>query len=157
VYAVTALSHVLDEYSEVTLLLIGDGSLRSKLEAAARDEGIADRVAFIGHVADVTPYYAAADVFVLPSETEGLPVVTLEAMAASLPVVATDIPGVNKVVVDRGTGRLVPPGDVKAFASAMVECVNPDTRDTFGIAGNRRVSETFSIDTVTAAYVNLYH
>jgi glycosyltransferase involved in cell wall biosynthesis len=102
------------------LVLVGDGPEREHLEAQARRLGIAHCVRFVGHVPDPRPWYADADLFVLPSHSEGSPNALLEAMAASLPVIATHVGGVPELVTDGLTGRLVPSRSPDALADAIV-------------------------------------
>lgn len=101
------------------LIIVGDGIERARLEAAAESIGGKDRVIFTGQVSDVQPFYAIADVFALPSHTEGSPNVLLEAMAANLPIVATAVGGVPEMVANNESALLVPPGDPKHLASAI--------------------------------------
>jgi glycosyltransferase involved in cell wall biosynthesis len=105
------------------LVLVGDGPLRSELEARVRELGIADAVSFTGRLsqADVALAMAAADVFVLPSLNEGLSVALLEAMACGTPCVASAVGGVPEVLDDPACGRLVPPDDAAALASGIEE------------------------------------
>jgi glycosyltransferase involved in cell wall biosynthesis len=101
------------------LVIVGDGPERDGLEAIARASGDNDRITFVGHVADVQPFYATADVFVLPSHSEGSPNVLLEAMAAEVPIVATAVGGVPEIVVDEESALLVPPQNPPALAAAI--------------------------------------
>lgn len=106
------------------LLLAGDGSLRAKLEHQARR--LEDRIRFLGNRSDVPTLLAAADISVLTSDWEGLPMAVLESLAAGRPVVATDVDGVREVL-GAGGGRLVTPGDVGSVASALAEMLYGDT------------------------------
>jgi len=104
------------------LMLVGEGEMRGRLEAIARDLGLADRVLFIGHVDNPYPYMRAADLFVLSSVREGFGNVLVEALAAGTPVVSTDCPHGPREILEGGRwGRLVPPGDPEALARAMDE------------------------------------
>jgi glycosyltransferase involved in cell wall biosynthesis len=102
------------------LIIVGDGPERSRLEAAADAHGIRERVIFTGQVSDVQLFYAAADVFALPSHSEGSPNVLLEAMAANLPIVATMVGGVTEIVKNHESALLVPAKDPDALAAAVV-------------------------------------
>ena len=101
------------------LLIVGDGPERGPLQAAARALRRGDRIIFAGQVHDVQPYYALADVFVLPSHSEGSPNVLLEAMAANVPVVATAVGGVPEIVANEKSALLVPAKNPKALADAI--------------------------------------
>ncbi|WP_158883504.1 glycosyltransferase [Amycolatopsis anabasis] len=100
------------------LLIAGDGSLRGALERRCADLGIEERVRFLGNRNDVPALLAAADVTVLTSDWEGLPIAVLESLAAGCPVVATDVDGVRELLADGG-GVLVPPRDPDATAEAL--------------------------------------
>lgn len=116
------------------LMILGEGPLRADLEALAEGLGIADQVILPGFAIDPWPYYASADLFVLSSDVEGLPLVLVEALAAGLPIVSTDCPSGPREVLDDGRfGTLVPTGDVAALASAMTETI-----DKPGNAGLRK-------------------
>jgi glycosyltransferase involved in cell wall biosynthesis len=109
------------------LVIVGDGPERGTLEAAARSNGINDDVIFTGQENDVQPFYAAADVFVLPSHSEGSPNVLLEAMAANVPIVATDVGGVPEIVENNESAVLIPANDPNAMAGAIARVLNdPD-------------------------------
>lgn len=103
----------------IQLWLVGDGELRQDLEKQVKMLGIRDRVCFTGNVSNVRDYLADADVFVMSSDYEGLPLSVLEAMASGLPVISTDVGGVADIVTDNGI--LVPPRDKKALTDAIVE------------------------------------
>lgn len=101
------------------LTIVGDGPLRADLERQAGSLGLASRITFAGFV-DPLPHYASADLFVLPSRWEGFPAVALEALAAGLPVVATDCaPGLTALLADLPLPRATPVGDVAALARAI--------------------------------------
>ncbi|HWP35156.1 MAG TPA: glycosyltransferase [Thermodesulfobacteriota bacterium] len=138
-------------------LVVGDGPLRPRLEGLARELGLGERVVFAGHVPDVRPYLAQMDLFVLPSFAEGLPMALLEAMAAGLPVVATDVGGVREVLEPADAGLLVPPGSAGALAAACLALVrDPARRAALGRAAARRVAEAFSIAVTGPRYLALY-
>jgi rhamnosyl/mannosyltransferase len=133
-----------------TLILVGDGPLEGELRARAAALGIADRVIFAGHVADddLPAYYKAADVFVLPSiaRTEAFGVVQIEAMAAGVPVVSTNLPtGVPWVNSDGISGIVVPPGDSAALAAAIDRLGrDPALRSSLGANAAARAGALFS-------------
>jgi glycosyltransferase involved in cell wall biosynthesis len=101
------------------LIFAGDGPLRAALAARAAALGIGDRVRLDGYTADVTPLLRRIDALVLPSYSEGLPRVLMEAGAAGVPIVASDIAGVREIVRDGESALLVPPHDVPALAGAL--------------------------------------
>jgi glycosyltransferase involved in cell wall biosynthesis len=106
---------------EVHLLVLGDGESRGRLRALARDLGLSDRVHFLGWRQDLEVILAGVDVVVCCSLNEGTPVALIEAMAAGVPVVGTDVGGVGDLVVPGQTGWLVPPRDPAALAAAIRE------------------------------------
>ncbi len=99
------------------LIIVGDGPERARLEAVA--DSIGGYIIFAGQVSDVRPFYAAADVFALPSLSEGSPNVLLEAMAANLPIVATAVGGVPEIVANNESALLVQPNDPPSLAVAI--------------------------------------
>jgi glycosyltransferase involved in cell wall biosynthesis len=138
-------------------LLVGDGPDRPTLEEEIKALGLSEHVHLAGERHDVPELLAAADVFVLPSRSEGMPVSVLEAMAAGLPVVASRVGGVPELVADERTGILVEPGDADALAAALVRLVgDPGLRRELGGAGRARVEERFDVDAFRRAHVELY-
>lgn len=138
-----------------TLVLVGEGPEREALERRARDHGILGAVRFVGAAADVSPWLAAADAFVLPSRTEGLSVALLEAMATGLPVVATDVGGTRDAA--GGAAVLVPPGDPAALAQALeLVLPAPARAAALGEAARRRVLSRFGILQVARRHLELY-
>jgi glycosyltransferase involved in cell wall biosynthesis len=107
---------------------------------------------------DVPSYLQASDVFVLPSRREGLPNALLEAMAAGLPCIAADLPGITRWLLEDGeSGWLVPPGDVEALERALVTLLEDRERAAqLGARARRRVEALCSIDAVAAAYLDIY-
>lgn len=138
------------------LLIVGDGPLKAELRTQAAELGLSDRVHVTGRVEDIKPFYAISDVFVAPSRGEGLPITLLEAMAARLPVVATDISGIREVVDDDVTGRLYEPGDFEALRAVLAELRDPSLRRDYGTAGHERAKATFSVERMAASYAELY-
>jgi glycosyltransferase involved in cell wall biosynthesis len=106
-----------------------------------------------GEVSASGPFLEGLDLFVLVAEPAGCPNASLEAMAAGLPVVATDVGGMAEQVEDGVTGRLVPPGDPAALAAALAELAgDPARRMAFGTAGRARVAERFSLARMVRDY-----
>jgi glycosyltransferase involved in cell wall biosynthesis len=137
-------------------VLFGDGPERSRLEARVRELGIADRFRLPGFTRDLDRLLPWADVVALPSFTEGLPNVALEASAAGVPVVATAVGGTPEVVADGETGYLVPPGDPAALAGRITDLLRDESAGRrMGEAGRRRMRDEFSFEAQAAAYVRL--
>lgn len=139
------------------IVLFGDGDERAKLERRVAALGIGDRFRMPGFTRDLDRLLPWADVLVLPSFTEGLPNVVLEASAAGVPVVATAVGGTPEVVVDGETGYLVLPGDAVALADRLSTILRDEpTRARMGRAGRERVRESFSFEAQATAYVRLF-
>jgi glycosyltransferase involved in cell wall biosynthesis len=114
------------------------------------------RVEFAGHAGDIRAFLDGLDVFAMISEPPGCPNASLEAMAAGLPVIATDVGGAREQVDDGVTGRLVPPRDPAAFASALVElCSDADLRARMGAAARERAARLFDVRRMAGDYRRL--
>ena len=134
---------------DAILDIAGDGPERKFLEAKAASLGISRRVHFLGYrsQAQVRELLRQADVFVMASFAEGLPVVLMEAMAAGVPVVATRIAGIPELVDDGRNGFLVPPGDPAKAATAVCQLLeDAGLRNRFAIAGRHKVEREFNLD-----------
>ena len=139
------------------LALAGRGEEEPKLRALAREEGIAEQVTLLGYRQDVPDILAAADVFVMPSLSEGLPLALVEAMAAGLPVVVSDVGGVPEVAVAGREAILVPPADPTRLAAGLAALMrNRDARAEMGAAARERAHRDFSVSTMCEAYERLY-
>lgn len=137
---------------KVYLVLAGDGPLRKQIEASAPPY-----VRFLGVRSDISMLVAGSDVFVLPSNTEGLPGTVLEAGLQGVPSVAYDVGGVREVVEDGVTGHLIKHGDVKSAACAIIRLYeSPDERDTLGEAARQKVIKNHSLDASCDAFEALY-
>lgn len=155
--ALRAWKRVAESRPDARLVLLGDGPLRAELETQARTLGLADHVTFAGQVPDARALLSAGDIALLSSISEGLSVSLLEAMAAGLPVVATDVGGNPELVVNGETGLLTPKGDDAALSDALLSLLgNADRRATMGDAGRKRVVERFSAERMHAAYASHY-
>ena len=141
----------------VDLVIAGDGPRRRVVENfIAHGEG-GRHCRWLGYVEDVRSVLSAADMLVMPSRWEGFGLAAGEAMAASLPVVGTDVAGLRDVVVDGETGILVPRDDVIALTEAIERLADdPDLRARLGRAGRQRVETRFDIDSTVATHERLY-
>jgi glycosyltransferase involved in cell wall biosynthesis len=138
-------------------LIVGDGPDRPRLEEQIRTCGLAGRVRLAGERRDVPDLLAEADVFVLPSRSEGHPVSVLEAMAAGVPVVASRVGGIPEQVDDGVTGLLVAPGDPEALAAALGRlAADPALRRRLGAAGRVRAEKAFDLDAFRRAHLEVY-
>ena len=140
------------------VLLAGrDEGLRPELESLATKRGIAGNLLFLGERSDVPRLLAAADFGLLTSHEEGFSNVVLEGMAASLPMIVTDVGGNAEVVLDGGTGFVVPPSDPKAIGEAVLRLAHDrNLRKSLGDAGRKRVAEHFSMEACLNAHLELY-
>ncbi len=135
-------------HEDVRLTVVGDGVDRAELEDRAGSLGLSDRVDFVGYQspAAVRQYLQSADVFVMSSFAEGVPVVLMEAMMTGLPVVATQIAGVSELVEDGVNGYLVPPSDVDALTDRIGQLLSDgELRRRLGDLGRQKVSQDFNI------------
>lgn len=153
----TALATARRQGAKLRLALAGDGEMRAELESLAHSLGVAEVVDWLGYRADLRPLTAAADIAAVSSDNEGTPVSLIEAAAAAVPAVATDVGGVSEVVADRRSGLLVPADDSEAFARALAElAAEPERRRKFGAAARERALARYSIDRLLADIDELY-
>ena len=140
------------------LLVVGDGPLRSDLETFAVQTGCRDRVRFTGHRDDVADIWAASDVAWLASDFEGQSNSLMEAMAAGLPVIASNIPANAELVIDGESGHLVAVGDSAGFARHSRGLLDhPERGRSLGQAARTRMLETYSVQAAVDAHARLYH
>jgi glycosyltransferase involved in cell wall biosynthesis len=155
-YLVHEMPRVLGRYPHAKAVICGEGALRPDLERQIGELGIESRVRLVGNRNDVGKFLASADVFVLPSRWEGLPVALLEAMGAGLPVVATRVEGVEEVVEDERQGLLVPPEDAEALAAALLQLMgDPLLRKQMGEAGRTRIQSFYTLDIMCDNYLRV--
>ncbi len=139
------------------LVLVGEGPERAALEQLASELGIRARVKFAGHRNDVPQVLQGLDIFVLPSINEGMSNTLLEAMAAGLPVVASDVGGNREIVQDERSGLLFRSGDAEGAASRLLRLAKgADLRHGLGQAAAARVREHFSMEAMLRRYEALY-
>ena len=153
----SAVPDLVARFPELAVVLLGDGPLADALVKRAAAQGVAHVVRFPGHRPDARQLLAAADVFVLPSRYEGMPLAALEAMDAGLPVVATRVIGNAEVVDDGVTGALVPFGRPAELGAAIGELLaDPTLRRRQGAAGRCRYLAGFTRDRMVADTVAVY-
>ncbi|MDZ7859281.1 MAG: glycosyltransferase [Candidatus Krumholzibacteriota bacterium] len=145
------------KYTNVQFLIIGDGPLFSKLKKYARDKGLSERVVFTGSREDIPSILTQMDISVLSSNSEGLPMVILESMAASKPVVATEVGGIPELIINGETGILVKPRNSIALADGITKLVESQhLRDSMGEAARSRIKKYFSTDIMIKKYCSVY-
>jgi glycosyltransferase involved in cell wall biosynthesis len=150
-------ARVAERRPDAVFLIVGDGELRAELEQQAHALGIAGRTRFAGWQRDLATVYAATDVFALTSRNEGTPVALIEAMAAAVPGVATDVGGMPDVVTGPECGSLVPSGDATAMAAAVDDLLGDAAmRRRIGAAGRDSVMARYGQDRLVRDIVTLY-
>lgn len=141
----------------IRLVIVGEGPLRKQALQILQSKG-AEKLAWLpGERSDIPEMLGAMDLFVLPSLREGISNTILEAMAAGLPVVATNVGGNPEIVLQGETGTLVPPSDPRAMAEALhAYCIDRRKGHAQGLAGRRTVEVSFSISNMVDHYVDVY-
>jgi glycosyltransferase involved in cell wall biosynthesis len=158
-FLIEAAAMLAPRFPDLRLVLAGDGFERPELVRLAERLGIAERVTFLGWVANASlpPYYRAAAVSVIPSLEEGFGIPAAEAMGCGVPVVATDAGGLPEVVEHGVTGLVVPRGDATALAGAIGELLDdPERRRRMGEAGRQRALRHFDWDRTAEQLEELY-
>lgn len=151
-----AWKYVCNKEPDSVLLLVGKGKIENKIRKAVIELGISQNVYFLGYRDDVSDILNISDVFVLCSYREGLPRVIMEAMAAEKPVVATNVRGNRDLVEDGVNGCLVPVGEPRHLAEAIIKLFrNPELAQRMGKAGRKKIKE-YSLDNVLNEMDNIY-
>lgn len=146
---------ILDTHPQAHLTLVGDGALREHLEAVTRELGLEQAVFFAGMQENVRPFLEEADIFVLTSDYEGIPMTILEAIGTGLPIVSTAVGGVPDVVENEKTGLLVPPEEAAVANACLRLAEDASLRQMLGkaaLSGSNR----FSSQAMSRAYVAIY-
>jgi glycosyltransferase involved in cell wall biosynthesis len=153
-----AFEEVVRTVPQARAVLVGEGQELKRLRASVRTAGLDSRITFAGYQEDMSSVYAALDLVVIPSLSEGLPNVLLEAFLHGKAVIATKVGGIPEVMQDGLSKFLVPAGDSKAMAEAIVQVLrDPLLRTELGEAGARRVREAFSPSQRTKRITDLYN
>lgn len=154
---ISAMPLLLAKYPGARIVVAGEGPLREELTKQAEDLGVGDRLVLTGERCDIPAILSAADIFVLPSVSEGMPISIMEAMAAGRPVVATDVGGVAELVDHNETGLLVPPRTPPALADALAQlALDPKQRAAMGARGQRRIASEFSPQQMAESTAAIY-
>jgi glycosyltransferase involved in cell wall biosynthesis len=155
--AIQVMEHLVKSHTRARLVLVGDGPELGKIEALTRKCGLTEHVRFLGLRTDVARLLHAADLFLLTSISEGIPLTLIEAMAAGLPVVATQVGGVPEVVQDGATGLLAPARDADSLAG-KIKCLagNPELRRQMSQRARDRARGCFSECLMHGKYLELY-
>jgi glycosyltransferase involved in cell wall biosynthesis len=156
-YLIEATKILKDEAPRIKLVIVGEGPLRLDLDNQVARSGIDDMVFFLGFREDVPQILASLDLFVLSSIKEGLGSILLDAMASSLPIVATRAGGIPEVVKNGKTGILVPPGDAAALAEAILRLyLDKGIAAQMSKAGHDAVLQKFSAKAMAGRVIDLY-
>jgi len=160
-YLIQAAKIILKQFPDVHFLILGDDQsdkkLAQELKQIVKTENLNDYITFAGVRQDVPEILAITDVFAFPSLWEGFSLVTLEVMAAGVPMVATDVGSIREVLVDRENGLIVPPKDVAALAEGIKFMLSdPERAKAMGLKGKKAVQEKFAIENTVRGYEELY-
>lgn len=161
-YLIEATQSLLERFPRLIVVILGRGGMQQELADLAEELGVASAVRLPGHRRDARMLLDSADVFALPSRSEGMPLAAIEAMDAGIPVVATRVIGSEEVVLDCVTGRLVPAEDSSALGAALADLLaDPVKRAAYGAAGRRRYHDEFPVELMAertaAVYGKLLH
>jgi glycosyltransferase involved in cell wall biosynthesis len=156
-YLLEAVAALVEEGLDLRLVIMGEGAERSRLQAAARELGIVDRVLMPGYQPDAKRYLPLFGIFVMPSLTEGLPMVLLEAMQAGVPIAASRVGGIPGVLQDGRCGALVDPGSCAALVEGVRGIIGDPAEAAKRAASARlRVAEQYSSRAMAQKYLSIY-
>lgn len=147
---------LIEKYANLKLVLIGEGELKGNIEKQVRDNKIQDSVLFTGNVSNVEDYLAEADVFLMTSDYEGLPLSVIEAMASGLPIVSTKAGGVVDLISDKENGLLVDVGNEAEIIKAVSRLLSDEeTRRRMG-EKSQELAKKYSVEMMIKRYEKLY-
>jgi len=156
-YFLRAARDVLIGFPDTLFVVVGEGPERRTLEASARELGLEKNLVFTGQRRDMPGIYSSFDIFVLPSVDEGMPIAALEALAARVPVVATRVGAVPKLIIPERTGVLVEPGDAAGLTTAIKRLLSSTRlREDLSQRGHAWVRENFSAEAMARRYLKIY-
>lgn len=161
-YLIRAFKIVVEGGYESNLLIVGEGSLRKKLEELTESLALTDSVRFIGKVDNntVVEYLNMIDIFIVPSisSSETFGVAAIEASSCSIPVIASNIGGLPEVVIDGKTGYLVPPGDAESIAEKIIKLIEePSLRQRLGKGGRKFVVDNYEWESCASKMEGIYN
>lgn len=156
--AIGALAHVVRFRSDARLVLVGEGPELASIQQLVRERGLAPNVRFMGLRRDVPRLMHAADLLLLTSKSEGIPLTVIEAMAAGLPVVSTNVGGVGEIIEHGHTGLLAPVGHAEKLATNILDLLgDPERGARMASLGKQRASTVFSETRMHSEYLSLYN
>jgi glycosyltransferase involved in cell wall biosynthesis len=138
------------------ILMVGDGPMRSQIEACRDALGLQDAVVLAGHTDDVRPFVTACDVMALTSHAETFPISTLECMALGKPIVVSDVGGVREQIDDQINGLLYPAGDIDSLVSCLLSLVGTERRVALGKEARRAVESRFSVERMMERFLGAF-
>ncbi len=155
--AISSLPKVLESFPTTVLVVMGEGEERMALERKIRELHVEHSVFLLGFVADSRSYLEAADMYIMPSRKEGLPMAILEAGMASLPIIASNVGGIPEIIQDRQNGLLIHPDDVIKLSTQIIELLaSPERRQQYGRAAHSLVVGEFTENTMIEKTVDLF-
>jgi glycosyltransferase involved in cell wall biosynthesis len=153
---IEAFTIALKSNPDLQLVFVGDGEKRTEVEIKAERLNIKDKVEFVGVSSEVDKWLLKADLFVLCSTFEGLPLSIIEAMASGLPVISTDVGGVRDIIEDGVNGLLVPPNNAQELSKAILNLANNKDACILMSEKNINKSKAFDISNIAEQYISLY-
>ena len=156
-FLLRAAPRLIEEFSTIALVFIGSGPEQPALESLARELNLQDHVFFAGFRQDMPDVYASLDIFALPSLEEALPLTVLEAMAAGLPILASNVGDIGKIIVSGVSGLLVEPGSADELYGALAQLLRDSAlRDALRANARATVNSSSSVQRMAAQYLELY-
>ena len=156
-YLIESIPEIIETLPQSKILIAGDGPLRAEMEALGERLKIGKNIIFAGFRSDIKEILSALDLLVIPSLSEGFPMVTLEAMAMAKPIVATNIDGITEQITDGVDGILVPPKNPSALAKAAIRVLNDrKLATTIGLSARKRVEQEFSVEKMVSETEKVY-
>jgi glycosyltransferase involved in cell wall biosynthesis len=157
IYFLQAFSQVIEHSPEVTALIVGEGPDEQRLKQYCASKNLASRVVFMGYQNNLTSIYKSLDLVVLPSLSEGMPMVALEGMLEGKPIIGTGVGGIPEVIVHQKTGLLVPPANPTSLARAILELISDEEKlKNFSENSQTFVRDNFSAEERAKKVVDLY-
>jgi glycosyltransferase involved in cell wall biosynthesis len=154
---IDSFEEVVKLHRDVKLWLVGDGPLFNSIKQYVTQKKLEEKIRFLGNIIDIPGVLSRADIFVLSSDWEGIPLTILESMASGLPVITTNVGGVAELVENNRSGIIVPPKDKEALVTALLKLIeNAELRKKMGEEGQRIARERFDISSCFDNYLKLY-
>lgn len=157
-FLITIFKELLKDFSKLKLVLVGGGSLKRELEVYSEEIGLSNSVIFLGERKDIAELLTTFDLFILPSLTEGISITLLEAMAAGIPVVASEVGGNSEIIENKKTGLLIPVNNSLKWVETIESTViNDDMRKNLSEKARIMVTECFSLGAMIDNYKKTYN